>query len=168
MYQLSHVLFSDIDICNPFTGSGIIVQAQMTQIKTMWKHSLFSCLKSQLVSCNNNRKSCRDRYARLLTGAFLVLPKNTHVELSEPGITCHTYQISVKHPVCMEVMDSIEDLVEKGFNHRSWQLHGLFICFWGTVKLDNMLEIKQVETWRKLGDRWEGWVFWGILTTNTK
>jgi len=32
----------------------------------------------------------------------------------------HAYQVPVEHPVCVEVMDTIEDLVQQRLNHGSW------------------------------------------------
>ena len=49
------------------------------------------------------------------------------------------YQISVEHPVGVEVMDAVQDLVEQGFHHSPGQLQGLLVGLGRSVELDYVL-----------------------------
>lgn len=51
-----------------------------------------------------------------------------------------TNQVSVQHPVGVEVVNSIKDLEQQGLHHALGYLHsGLFACFDCTVVLDDVL-----------------------------
>ena len=60
---------------------------------------------------------------------------------SEANIAAH--QIPVEHPVGMEVMDPIQDLIQERLHHPSGQLHGLLVGLGGAVELDNVLQGKE-------------------------
>lgn len=49
------------------------------------------------------------------------------------------HQIPVEHPVGMEVMDPIQNLIQEGLHHPSGQLHGLLVGLGGAVELDDVL-----------------------------
>lgn len=50
-----------------------------------------------------------------------------------------SYQVSVKHPVSVEVMDAIQNLVEQRLDHSSWKLKWLLVGLGGSVELNNVL-----------------------------
>ena len=49
------------------------------------------------------------------------------------------HQIPVEHPVGVQVMDPIQDLVEQRLDHPSGQLHGLLVGLGCPVELDDVL-----------------------------
>ena len=52
-----------------------------------------------------------------------------------------SHQVSMKHPVGVKVMDAIQDLVEKRFDHALWYLdHWLLTRLHGSVILDYVLQ----------------------------
>lgn len=55
------------------------------------------------------------------------------------GANIATHQIPVEHPVGMEVMDPIQDLIQERLHHPSGQLHRLLIGLGGAVELDDVL-----------------------------
>lgn len=56
---------------------------------------------------------------------------------TEANIAAH--QIPVEHPVGMEVMDPIQNLIQERLHHPSGQLHGLLVGLRGAVELDDVL-----------------------------
>lgn len=56
---------------------------------------------------------------------------------SEGNIAAH--QIPVEHPVGMEVMDPIQNLIQERLHHPSRQLHWLLVGLRSTVELDDVL-----------------------------
>lgn len=56
---------------------------------------------------------------------------------SQANIAAH--QIPVEHPVGMEVMDPIQNLIQERLHHPSGQLHGLLVGLRGAVELDDVL-----------------------------
>lgn len=61
---------------------------------------------------------------------LVVLPQETTTCVggnwsTEANIAAH--QIPVEHPVGMEVMDPVQNLIQEGLHHPSGQLHGLLV-----------------------------------------
>lgn len=75
--------------------------------------------------------------------ALVVLPLETTTCVggnwsTEANIAAH--QIPVEHPVGMEVMDPVQNLIQEGLHHPPGQLHGLLVGLGGTVELDDVLQ----------------------------
>lgn len=45
----------------------------------------------------------------------------------------------MKHPVGMEVMDPIQNLIQERLHHPSWQLHRLLVGLGGAMEFDDVL-----------------------------
>lgn len=57
-----------------------------------------------------------------------------------------TYKISVKDPVGMNIMNAVENLVQKWLHHSLWNVHHFLVGFCRSVELDDMLKLQQDKT----------------------
>lgn len=76
------------------------------------------------------------------TVALFFYPPTYFCSLPPPIPLCplqSSYKVSVENPVCVKVMDAIQDLVEQRLDHSSRQLKGLLVGLGCSVELNNVL-----------------------------
>lgn len=80
-----------------------------------------------------------DRLFQSVLPYFPLLPKH-FLSPSFPCPSQSSYKVSVEDPVCMEVMDAIQNLVEQRLDHSSRKLKWLLVGLGGSVELNNVLQ----------------------------